>query len=290
MKKYENFNLIQKYDIQAFSGLDTEESTHFLNSIEKFYPISSTCYGITYPNPNYYIKRSPNTAFVLEYVISGKGYVIVNGKKNIVTAGDTYLLKPTEKCEYFSDKTTPYKKLWVNFKGPLAQEIISQYQLNDTVYKGIDLSENFEKLFKLEEISIDLDIVHFDLATIITEILIKIAKSNSVTQNVSQIASKVKYFLDTRLTQTFSLDLLSKNLFISKTEIIRYFKKAYGITPYQYFLNLKISNAKLMLESNSYSIIEISNFLAFSNPYHFSKIFKQKVGISPSEYKKKIKN
>ena len=35
MKKYENFNLIQKTDIQDFSGLETEISTHFLNLVEK---------------------------------------------------------------------------------------------------------------------------------------------------------------------------------------------------------------------------------------------------------------
>ncbi len=290
MKKYENFNLIQKFDIQEFSGLETEVSTHFLNSIEKSYPLSSTCCGITYPTPNYYIKRSPATIFVLEHIISGKGYVVVNGEKHTVTAGDTYLLKPTENCEYFADKQDPFKKIWVNFKGSFARELISQYQLQDTIYHNVDLTPCFKQLFKLEEISTDLDIIHYDLTSIITQMLMLLAKSKSSSKQVSQIAVIVKSRLDTCTNKTFSLDDIAKDLFVSKTEIIRYFKKAYNVTPYQYLLSIKINHAKIMLENGTYSVVEISNQLAFSNPYHFSKIFKQKVGISPSEYRKKNKH
>lgn len=287
MKKYENFNLIKKADIQEYSGLETEVSIHFLNSIGNLFPISSTCCGITYPSPNYRIKRSPSTTFVLEHVLSGKGYVIINGTKHTVKAGDTYLLKPSENCEYYSDKSDPYKKVWINFIGPLAQNLVSLYKLQDSIYKEVDLCPCFEKLFNLEEKSIDLDIIHFDLATIISEMLISLAKSKYSVKQVSQIATNIKYALDTNAHQAFSLDTLVKDMFLPKTEIIRHFKKAYGITPYQYVLNLKIDRAKIMLENNTFSIIEIANQLSFSNPYHFSKIFKQKTGISPSEYRKK---
>lgn len=289
MKKYENFNLIQKNDIQQFSGLETEVSTHFLNYVEKVYPLHASCCGITNPCPSYYIKRSPATTFVLEQVISGKGYVIVNNKKYTVSSGDTYLLKPTENCEYFADKLDPYKKIWVNFNGPLARELVSLYQLQDTVYKNVDLSACFEKLFKLEEISTDLDLIHFDLSATITQMLILLAKSKTSTKHVSQIAVTIKSSLDNNITKPFSLEQLTKDLFVSKTELIRYFKNAYDITPYQYLLNLKINHAKIMLENGNYSLLDIANHLSFSSPYHLSKIFKQKTGISPSEYKQKSK-
>ncbi len=287
MKKYENFNLIRKDDIEQFGGLDSEVSTHFLNSVEKSYPLSSTCYGITYPNPNYYIKRFPATVFVLEHVLSGKGHVIINGKKHTVTAGDTYLLKPTENCEYYADKTDPYQKFWVNFKGPLVQELVSLYQLQDSIYKGVDLSPNFEKLFKLEQISTDLDIIHFELAAVITEMLTLLAKSKSSVKQVSQIAITIKNTLEYSVNKPFSLDKLSEELFVSKTELIRQFKKAYDTTPYQYLLDLKINHAKIMLDNNTHSVAKISSFLGFSTPYHFSEIFKRKTGFSPSSYRKK---
>ena len=44
-----------------------------------------------------------------------------------------------------------------------------------------------------------------------------------------------------------------------------------------------------MLENGTLSIVEIANNLAFNNPYHFSEIFKEKIGLSPTEYRKKFK-
>jgi len=288
MKEYENYNFIRKFDIQEYGGLETEASLHFLNFVEKSYPITYSCCGITYPTPKYYIKHYPCPVFVLEHVISGKGYVIVNNKKHTVKAGDTYLLKPTENCEYFSDKNNPYQKIWINFRGPLAYELVSQYNLQDTIYTNVNLAPCFEKLFKIEEISVDLDIINFKLASIITEMLMLLAESKNTSKNVSSLATTIRNSLDYYINQPFSLENLAKELNTSKTEIIRQFKKAYNITPYQYVLKIKLAQAKIMLENGPYSIVEIAERFAFNNPYHFSEIFKEKIGLSPTEYRKKF--
>lgn len=289
MKKYENYNHIRKIDIQAFEGLETETVIAFSNFMEKEYPLAASCCGITYPTSKYYIKRSPCQIFVLEHVVSGKGYVIVNGTKHIVKAGDTYLLKPTENCEYYADKNDPYKKIWVNFRGPIAYELVTQYKLQDTVYKKVNLCPVFEKLFKIEELSTDLDKINFKLTSIITEMLMLLAESKNTTKPVSEMAVLIKDSLDSYISQSFSLDIIAKELTTSKAEVIRQFKRAYNLTPYQYLLKIKINQARIMLENGTYSIIEIANHLAFNSPYHFSEIFKEKIGMTPTEYRKRIK-
>ena len=42
--------------------------------MKKEYPLTFSCCGITYPNPEYRIKRYPCQVFVLEYIISCKGW------------------------------------------------------------------------------------------------------------------------------------------------------------------------------------------------------------------------
>ena len=93
MEKYNNYNIIKNHDIQNFRGLDTEVITHFYNPQGKTRPLWISCYGITYPTPYYYIKRYPVRGFILEHIVSGKGYLIVNGEKHTLIEGDTYLLK-----------------------------------------------------------------------------------------------------------------------------------------------------------------------------------------------------
>lgn len=80
---------------------------------------------------------------------------------------------------------------------------------------------------------------------------------------------------------------LTEILFISKEHLIRLFKSATGKTPLEYITDSKIQKAMTMLEENRYSVSEISEKLAFANPSYFSKIFKQKLKMSPSEYRKR---
>ena len=153
----------------------------------------------------------------------------------------------------------------------------------------LDLCPVFEKLFKIEELSTDLDKINFKLTSIITEMLMLLAESKNTTKPVSEMAVLIKDSLDSYISQSFSLDIIAKELATSKTEVIRQFKRAYNLTPYQYLLKIKINQARIMLENGTYSIIEIANHLAFNSPYHFSEIFKEKIGMTPTEYRKRIK-
>ena len=97
MEKYITFDHIRKKDISNFSGLENEVLTYIYHSPNKV-PVSIECFGITYPNPNFHIKRINATYFILEYIMSGKGYLVVcdsNGYMFLIdgeTGSQLYLL------------------------------------------------------------------------------------------------------------------------------------------------------------------------------------------------------
>jgi two-component system response regulator YesN len=62
------------------------------------------------------------------------------------------------------------------------------------------------------------------------------------------------------------------------------FKDVKGVTIMQYYQNLKIKEAKILLDKNE-SATDIAEKLCFDSPQYFSKAFKKKVGKSPIEYK-----
>ena len=66
------------------------------------------------------------------------------------------------------------------------------------------------------------------------------------------------------------------------------FKKYTGVPPVQYHLDLKILRAKEMLLYTDKSIKEISFEMGFQSIYYFSRVFKNKLGISPSEIRKSV--
>lgn len=74
---------------------------------------------------------------------------------------------------------------------------------------------------------------------------------------------------------------------ISKKSVSYYgktFKKIFGVTPVEYLLSIRISYAKKLLENNT-SVTETATMCGFSNLYYFSKAFKLREHMSPTEYK-----
>ena len=57
----------------------------------------------------------------------------------------------------------------------------------------------------------------------------------------------------------------------------------------QYILSKRLYNAKILLQNTDYNVTEIAEIIGYDNPLYFSRIFKKAKGISPSEYRKKIK-
>jgi AraC-like DNA-binding protein len=71
----------------------------------------------------------------------------------------------------------------------------------------------------------------------------------------------------------------------SQEHVIRQMRKYYGMTPSQYINEIRLLKAKKILTETILPIYDISFQLGFENPSYFSKIFKQKYGITPSKYR-----
>ena len=84
---------------------------------------------------------------------------------------------------------------------------------------------------------------------------------------------------------------LADSLNISVNHFIRLFKTMVGSTPKQYIQNLRLHQAlSLMKNDPSIPIAEIASRSGFDDNNYFSRVFKEKVGISPSHYLKSIEN
>ena len=78
----------------------------------------------------------------------------------------------------------------------------------------------------------------------------------------------------------------SKN--ISVSWFIQNFKQYTNTTPAQYIQNLRLSNAKSLLETTNYNVTEISNLVGYENPLYFSRFFRKQFGASPSQFRKQL--
>ncbi len=96
---------------------------------------------------------------------------------------------------------------------------------------------------------------------------------------------QAKLFIDNNFTGNITIDEIAEKSFFSKFHFIRLFKIAYGITPHQYLISVRIEKAKLLLQAET-PIAEVCNSVGFDSVSTFSGLFKQIVSNTPSSYKK----
>ena len=288
MRKYKDFNEIRKQEISDFHGLEKEVSFTPEREIE-ILPMRVSKFGITHPDMNYYIKRESAPCFIIEYIVSGHGYLEINGEKHKLNPGDSYIIHPGDFCTYYADKNDPYKKYWINFSSDFFfTQMLKAYDINDRVIRGMNLSRFFEEIFKLEELYTTNDELCIPVSKLILNAMMEIAlyKKNDIVGTDAELAYKVRKMLYKSINTRITIDDIAKKLYHSKNDINRQFKKKYNVTPHNYLLNLRIGRAKNMLVNSKKTLAEIANNLCFSSEYHFSNTFKKKVGVSPSEFRK----
>jgi AraC-like DNA-binding protein len=110
-------------------------------------------------------------------------------------------------------------------------------------------------------------------------------------QNLALIPPKLRKaisYIMHHMSNPITLEELAEECCVSKQQMIRYFKKAFGTTPVQYIIDCKIAHAKkMLLHYPQFSIKEIAIELGFENQHYFTRIFTQKTGESPMQFRKR---
>ena len=109
-----------------------------------------------------------------------------------------------------------------------------------------------------------------------------------IRRHEDQQIHKVQSWLDEHYQQTFSLDTLASQFGFGTRNFIRRFKEATTQTPVRYLQALRLEKAKYLLESTKQTIETITYAIGYDDSNSFSRLFKDRVGISPSAYRKKF--
>lgn len=93
-------------------------------------------------------------------------------------------------------------------------------------------------------------------------------------------------YIEENYNQKICISDLSRLINVCDDYFIRMFKTATSRTPTAYITDVRLHQALRLLSLHQYSISEISDSTGFSSIQYFSRIFKERMGLSPSEYAK----
>ena len=127
------------------------------------------------------------------------------------------------------------------------------------------------------------------LYSILMHMTASLEKEYQPKSKADSLAPCLRFMADHYAEGTVSNDTLASLCGMSTVYFRKVFTAVYGLSPQRYFMQFRIEKAKDMLSGEHGRISEIAESLGFGSIYHFSKVFKEQVGVSPSEYAENIR-
>ena len=103
--------------------------------------------------------------------------------------------------------------------------------------------------------------------------------------NAEQIVQKVMIYLRENYSQPVDFASVAEAHAVSAPYLSRLFHEYAGISPSRYLTGYRMEQAKKLLRDSRLSIGEIAARVGYPDPFHFSKAFKNTVGVSPSQFR-----
>ena len=116
----------------------------------------------------------------------------------------------------------------------------------------------------------------------------KVQPSNSLNSE-NEIVRRALQYISSHVREKLSVPIVAKKTDVSPSYLTALFHKHLDISPGEYIRRIKLQESKQMIREGSLNFTEIAEALQYSTVHHFSRQFKEKFGITPTEYAKSVR-
>lgn len=236
-------------------------------------------FGVDYSPQEYYwdAKKRQDSLLVFQYTISGTGYLATENKIYELGAGSFFLAelpnsftyyRGEEEWNFFYIEFSKEFFQWLNV--PLQIGSFSKEYVDQMLYQLHQLTDNQAEIYENSRCAYNL------FLTIKAEL-----------ESKPSLMSSIKDYLETHYKDSISLDDLAATFHLSKYKLIRAFEKEYQQTPINYLNNYRMVQTLRYLRENR-TIKEIAEAVGIYDVNYFSRVFKKRMGQTPTAYRKEI--
>lgn len=246
----------------------------------------------THPGSYYFLWENGRQLdeFQINYITEGTGIYEDATGKYTVKPGTLLILKPGVWHRYKPNHTTGWTENYIGFDGSIARELLLNPLFFDSkpiiaIGELEEIVDTYQKIydFVLEE-KPGYQQVTAGMIMKLLGYIVSFKKQGQFTgKRIEKIIREVCFYIRENLEKDLDFKKIADDNNLGYSYFRKMFKNYTGVPPLKYHLDLKIIRAKDMILSSGKSIKEISFELGFQSNYYFSRAFKSKMGISPSE-------
>lgn len=228
----------------------------------------------------------------LTYVDQGSLHSVVDGQDLLLEQGDMMLYGPGQWHMQYADIGVAPRFVTISFT--MEQDLPELYSRKfRSPQKAIDLLQQILREQELGQPDAEDSII-----SLLTLLLIalrrekdrssKLQLSNS-SNNENTIIRSAQQFIAGHVHDKLSVPMVAKGVDVSPSYLTALFHKHLQISPGEYIRRIKLQLSKQMIREGNMNFTEIASALQYSTVHHFSRQFKEKFGLTPTEYARSVR-
>ena len=246
-------------------------------------------FGCSSPDGGLKFENIISDDYVIHFVTSGCG--LYNNQNIDSKCG--FMIAPNEPYTFEFDPVDPWRHYWIRMSGTMCAAMLKRcgFEPHNHVFEC-----SFFQRFKPEFDEIIFgEISDIDYSLLMLGIFYRVAAYHIGKTDTPEISSRKLYldralqYIDSNYFLHITVDDIAREVNISSKYLYKIFISQLGTSPNEYIISYRLNKARILLEATPLPIYEIARSVGYTEPNYFTLSFRRVFGISPTEYRSKIK-
>ena len=229
----------------------------------------------------------------LTYVDQGSLHSVADGQDLLLRQGDMVLYMPGQWHMQYADIGVAPRFITISFEAEGFDYRLLSNRLLKVPQKAIELLQAM-----LREHEEQQEYAGDMILSMLSQLLVIMLRcddaaaplrSNHCLNHENAIIRKAQQYISENVRKRLSVPVVAQHADISPSYLTTLFQKHLQISPGEYIRRIKLQESKQMIREGNLNFTQIAQTLHYSTIHHFSRQFKEKFGVTPSEYAKSIK-
>lgn len=231
----------------------------------------------------------------LTYVDKGAIHSVADGVDLLLNQGDLVLYAPNQWHMQYAqeDVSASYITISFDLEGDCPESLFNQkFAIPQSAVPM--LQRLLREQDRMDAYSEDMMLCYLQilLLTLLREqdnpSQVKLRTTNAVNSE-NEIIRRAQQFISGHIREKLTVPVVARHVDVSPSYLTALFRKNLQISPGEYIRRVKLQESKQMIREDNMNFTEIAAVLQYSTVHHFSRQFKDKFGITPTEYAKSVR-
>jgi AraC-like DNA-binding protein len=254
--------------------------------------LAVVCGGVEHCAPDYQIRRGSFPFYSIEYVAHGNGSLKLGRRSFELRPGSIFSYAPGIAQHITSDAQKPLVKYFVDFAGKQSNQWLRRHKLSAgsavQIFPPTEIQPLFDELIRNGQRATR----HTpELCRRLLECLgVKLLEARAPLQGEDSPAFTTYQNCREHIREHFhrlrTLEQIARESHVDTAYVCRLFRRYDHQSPYQFLMRLKMNAAAGLLAQPGALVKNVAADLGFTNPFHFSRVFKSVFAVSPEAFRK----